>query len=38
MEALGRKSDACEYVESWAMNSGKCFSIFNPSPLTTPAH
>jgi hypothetical protein len=33
MEMLGRKPDECEYVESWAMNSGKCFAIFNaPAP------
>jgi hypothetical protein len=30
MEALGRRPDYCEYVESWAFNSGKCFAIFNP--------
>lgn len=30
MEALGRKPDICEFVESWAMNSSKCFAIFKP--------
>ena len=28
MEALGRTPDMCEFVESWAMNSSKCFAIF----------
>jgi hypothetical protein len=32
MEALGRTPDVCEYVESWAMNSSKCFAIFGPRP------
>jgi len=31
MEALGRTPDVCEFVESWAMNSSKCFAIFEPS-------
>ncbi len=34
MEALGRTPDVCEYVESWAMNSSKCFAIFE-SPRAT---
>ena len=33
MEALGRTPDVCEFVESWAMNSSKCFAIFE-SPHT----
>jgi len=30
MDALGRKPDGCEFVESWTMNSDKCFAIFKP--------
>jgi hypothetical protein len=35
MEVLGRRPDECEYVESWAMNSGKCFAIFRAPALAT---
>jgi hypothetical protein len=30
MEALGRKPDTCEFVESWIFNSNKCFAVFEP--------
>jgi hypothetical protein len=30
MEALGRKPDACELIESWIFNSNKCFAVFEP--------
>jgi hypothetical protein len=30
MEALGRKADECELVESWIFNSTKCFAVFRP--------
>lgn len=30
MEALGRKPDECDFVESWAFNSNKCFAVFKP--------
>jgi hypothetical protein len=38
MEALGRTPDTCEFVESWAMNSSKCFAIFESarSAVTSP--
>jgi hypothetical protein len=36
MEALGRTPDLCDYVESWAMNSSKCFATFK-SPDRVPA-
>jgi hypothetical protein len=30
MEALGRKPDECEFIESWIFNSNKCFAVFKP--------
>ena len=30
MEALGRKPDECEFVETWSFNSNKCFAVFRP--------
>jgi len=30
MEALGRKPDECEFVETWTFNSSKCFAVFKP--------
>jgi len=30
MEALGRKPDECEFVETWSFNSDKCFAVFKP--------
>jgi Catalytic LigB subunit of aromatic ring-opening dioxygenase len=30
MEALGRKPDECEFVETWSFNSTKCFAVFKP--------
>jgi hypothetical protein len=33
MQALGRTPDLCEYVESWAMNSSKCFAVFKSPEL-----
>jgi 2-polyprenyl-6-methoxyphenol hydroxylase-like FAD-dependent oxidoreductase len=30
MEALGRKPAECDFVESWALNSNKCFAVFKP--------
>jgi hypothetical protein len=30
MEALGRKPDECEFVETWTFNSNKCFAVFKP--------
>jgi hypothetical protein len=30
MEALGRKPDTCELVETWCFNSNKCFATFRP--------
>jgi hypothetical protein len=30
MEALGRKPDECDFVETWSFNSDKCFAVFNP--------
>ena len=30
MEALGRKPDECEFVETWSFNSNKCFAVFKP--------
>ena len=30
MEALGRKPDYCAYVESYVMNSNKCFAVYKP--------
>ena len=29
-DELGRKPDTCEFVETWALNSNKCFAVFNP--------
>jgi hypothetical protein len=28
MEELGRKPATCEFVETWALNSNKCFAVF----------
>jgi catalytic LigB subunit of aromatic ring-opening dioxygenase len=28
MEALGRKPDECDFIESWIFNSNKCFAVF----------
>jgi hypothetical protein len=28
MEALGRKPDECEFIETWTLNSNKCFATF----------
>ena len=30
MEALGRKPDECEFIETWSFNSNKCFATFIP--------
>ena len=30
MEALGRKPDECEFIETWTLNSNKCFAVFKP--------
>ena len=30
MEALGRKPDECNFIETWIFNSNKCFAVFNP--------
>jgi hypothetical protein len=30
MEALGRKPDVCEFVQSWIFNSNKVFAVFRP--------
>ncbi len=30
MEELGRKPDACDFIETWALNSNKCFAVFKP--------
>ena len=30
MEALGRKPDECDFVETWSFNSNKCFAVFKP--------
>jgi len=30
MEELGRKPDTCEFVETWTLNSNKCFAVFHP--------
>jgi Catalytic LigB subunit of aromatic ring-opening dioxygenase len=30
MEALGRKPDECDFIESWSFNSNKCFATFMP--------
>jgi hypothetical protein len=30
MEALGRKPDQCEFIETWSFNSNKCFATFRP--------
>ena len=30
MEALGRKPDECDFVETWSFNSNKCFAVFEP--------
>jgi hypothetical protein len=28
MEALGRKPDVCDFIETWSFNSNKCFAVF----------
>jgi hypothetical protein len=30
MEALGRTPDACEFIETWSLNSNKCFAVYKP--------
>jgi hypothetical protein len=30
MEELGRKPDECDFVETWTLNSNKCFAVFKP--------
>ena len=30
MEELGRTPAACDFVETWALNSNKCFALFPP--------
>jgi hypothetical protein len=30
MEALGRKPDECDFIETWIFNSNKCFAVFKP--------
>ena len=30
MEALGRKPDECDFLETWSFNSNKCFATFMP--------
>jgi hypothetical protein len=30
MEALGRKPDECDFIETWSFNSNKCFATFIP--------
>ena len=30
MEELGRKPDTCDFVETWTLNSNKCFATFRP--------
>ena len=30
MEALGRKPDECDFIETWSFNSNKCFATFVP--------
>jgi Catalytic LigB subunit of aromatic ring-opening dioxygenase len=30
MEELGRKPDECEFIETWSLNSNKCFAVFLP--------
>jgi hypothetical protein len=30
MEALGRKPDECDFIETWSFNSNKCFAVFRP--------
>ena len=30
MEALGRKPDQCDFIETWSFNSNKCFAVFRP--------
>jgi hypothetical protein len=31
MEALGRRPDACDFIETWSLNSNKCFAVFSPA-------
>ena len=46
MEALGRKPDECEFIETWSFNSNKCFADVHalrpeetgvPTPTSQPA-
>lgn len=30
MEALGRKPDQCDFLETWSFNSNNCFAVFKP--------
>jgi hypothetical protein len=30
MEALGRKPDECDFIQTWIFNSNKCFAVFRP--------
>jgi Catalytic LigB subunit of aromatic ring-opening dioxygenase len=30
MEALGRKPDECDFIETWIFNSNKCFAVYKP--------
>jgi catalytic LigB subunit of aromatic ring-opening dioxygenase len=30
MAELGRKPDECSFVETWVLNSNKCFAVFRP--------
>jgi hypothetical protein len=30
MAELGRKPDECDFIETWALNSNKCFATFRP--------
>ena len=30
MEELGRKPDECEFIETWSLNSNKCFAVYRP--------
>ena len=30
LEELGRKPDECNFIETWSLNSNKCFAVFKP--------
>jgi len=30
MEALGRKPDECDFIDTWIFNSNKCFAVYKP--------